>query len=243
MSQPVQNLRHARQLMPLRQGWTIDHQYRHAQRPRGIQLGTSSAAACVLGHNQFNSVALHQRPVIRFRKRPARDNYLAIRHGQSAGFIHQPQQIAMLRLGGEILKVHAPNGQKDTLRRAGQGSHCAVDIRNMLPAIPFLRHPGRAVQRHQWHSGVAAGCNGITAHLRGKGMGGVDHMGDRMGAKVPRQPVYAAKTTHTNWQGLRTRVINPSGVGIGCRDALTGHGFSQRVGLCGAAKDQEMCHA
>ncbi len=243
MSQPVQNLRYARQFVSLWQDRTVDHQHRQAQRPRGVQLGACAAAACVLGHDQFYVMALHQRPVIRFGKRPARHNHIAIRQGQFTGFIHQPQQVVVLGLGGEVLKVHPPYRQKDTLRQAGQGSHCAADIGNVLPAVPVLRRPGRTSQRSQRQPGIAAGGNGVPAHLRGKGMSGIDHVGDRVIAKVLRQPVRAAKTTDTHGQGLRAGVIDPSGIGIGCRNALRGHRLSQRVGLGRTAKDQEVCHA
>ncbi len=243
MSQPVQNLCDIRQFGPLRQGRTVDHQHRHAQRPSCIQLGTGTGSACVLGHHQLDAVLPHQRLIILKGERTARDNHIAVRQRQRARFINQPQQIVVLGLGGKVLKMHPTNRQKDALRRTGHRGNRTVDIGDVLPSVALLRRPGRAGQRCQCHSGFATRCGGVPAHLRGKGMCGINHMGHRMIPQIIRQPFGAAKPADAYRQGLRARIFNAPGIGIGGWNALFGQGFGQRVGLGRAAKDQEVCHA
>ncbi len=243
MSQPVQNLCDTRQLGPLRQIRTVDHQHRHAKRPCGVQLGARAGAARVLGHHQLNAVLPHQRLVIRKGERPARDNDIAVRQRQRARFIDKPQQIAVLRLSGKVLKMHPTNSQKDALRRTGHRGDCTVDIGDVVPSVALLRRPCRAGQRGQCHSGFATRCDGIPAHLRGKGVGGINHVGHSLVAQVTRQTFGTAKPADAYRQRLRARVFNATCIGISGWNALFGHGFGQRVGLGRATKDQEVCHA
>lgn len=243
MSQPVQNLSNARQFHPLRQGRTVDHQHRQAQRPRGIQLGPRAKAACVLGHDQLDLMTLHQRLIISQSERPARDNNIAVRQRQVARFIDQSQQVAVLGLGSKVVKMHPAHGQKHQLRRTGKRGNCAVDIRNMVPAVSVLFHPRRTGQRSQRHPNLLASGHRIGTHLRGEGVRGVDHMGYSMVAQIGGQTGNAPEPAYAHRQRLRARIVDPTGIGVGRWDAPFGHGFGQGVGLGGAAKDQEMCHA
>lgn len=243
MSQPVQNLCDIRQFGPLRQGRTVDHQHRHAQRPRRVQLGARAGSACVLGHHQLNAMLLHQRAVVGLGERPTRDNHVAMRQRQAIRFIDKPQQIVVLGLGSKVLEVHPTHGQKDALRGTGQRSNRAIDIRNVVPLISVLNLPCRAGQRGQGHVGFATCSNSVSAHLRGKGMGGIDDMGHFVVSQITCKPFGAAKPSDAHRQGLRARVINAPGVGIDGRNTLFGHGFGQRVSLGRTAKDQEVCHA
>ncbi len=243
MSQPVQNLCDIRQRGPLRQGRTVDHQHRHAKRPRGVQLGARAGAACVLGHHQFNPMLLHQRLILRNRERPARDNHVAMRQRQMIRFIDQPQQVTVLGLGSKVFKMHPTDGQKDALRRTGQRGHRAIDIRDAVPLIAALRFPCRAGQCSQWHSGFAARRDSVAAHLRGKGVGGINHMGHCVVPQIAHQPLGTAESSDTHRQGLRARIFHAPGVGVGGWNTLFGYSFGQGISLGRAAKDQEMCHA
>lgn len=60
------------------------------------------------------------------------------------------------------------------------------------PAVARPRGPWGALQRHKRHAGDAAGRDRVAAHLRGKGMGGVDHLRDAFGVQIGRQPLDAA---------------------------------------------------
>jgi len=243
MSQPVQNLRHTRQFGPLGQDRTVDHQHRQAQRPRGVQLGACTSAACVFGHHQIRSVALHQRPVICFGKGPARYHHVTMRQGQSLGFIHQAQQIVMLGLRREILKMHPAHSQKDALRLTGQYINRPINIRNVTPPVTSLRTPRRTGQRGQWHLCVTTGGNGVLTHLCSKGVGGIDHMRNCVIAQIACQPFDPAKPADAHRQGLGARIVHAPGIRICRPNTLPDHGFSQRISLGRAAKDQEVFHA
>ena len=188
-------------------------------------------------------MALHQRAVFGFGKGATGHDHIRILQGQAVRLIHQPQQVVMLRLRGELLKMHAADGQKHPLRRTGQRLNCGCDIRHAVPLVAGLRAPGRAGQRDQRRLGPATGRNRIAAHLRGKGVGCVDHMADPVVADVGNQPLHAAKSTNPHRQGLRTRGLYPARIGIHRRNPLRGNGFGQRIGLGRAAEDQEVGHA
>ena len=243
MSQPVQNLCNIRQFGPLRQGRTVDHQHRNAQRARSVQLGACTGAARVLGYHQLNAVPLHQLQVILDGERPARDDDVAIRQRQGARLIDQSQQIAVLRLDRKLLKMHPADSQKDLLRRAGQRRNRALDICDVVPLIADLRLPHGAGQGRQRHAGFMTGCDGVAAHLRGKWMGCIDHMRNRAALQVAGQTVNAAKPADPHRQGLRSWIFDTTGIGIGRRDALLGQSFGQRIGLGRATKNQEVGHA
>lgn len=242
MSQPVQNLCNRRQLGPLWQDRTVDHQHWQAKRPRRVQLGPRAGAACVLGHNQLRLVPLHQRAVIGLGKRAAGDDDFGIRQGQFIGRIDQTQQIAMLGLGRELLKMHPTNRKEHALRFDVQRINCGGDIGNVSPVITGLRAPSGSRQRGQWRLRCTAGLNRVSAHLRGERMGRVDHMADPVVADVSDKPLHAAKPTDPNRQRLRARFFDPSCVGIGRRKPLFGNGFGQNVRLGRAAQDKEVGH-
>ncbi len=243
MSQPVQNLRHVRQFGPLRKGRPVNHQHRYAQSARGIQFGACTGAARVLGHNQFNAMLQHQRPVPCFSERSARHDRLAIGQRQCIRFIHQPQQKMMLGLSRKIFKMQAANGQKNAPFRTAQSGNRRAYVRNVLPTISILRAPCRTGQCGKGHPGLAARGNGVCAYLRGKGMGGIDYMSDRVVRQVTGQAFSTSEPCNTHRQGLRSWIVYPTGIGIGCRDALIGQRFGQCICLGRATKDQEVGHA
>ncbi len=242
MKQPVQNLSDLRKFGPLRQNWAIDHQHRQAQRPRRIQLGARPRAACVLGHDQLRPMVLHQRPVVSFGKRPSGGDHLCVRQGQSVGLIHKAQQVTVLRLGRKIFKMHSANCKEDTLSIAGQCVDGGSDIGHVMPDIAGLRHPGRAGQRCQWRPRRGARLNRVPAHPGRKWMGRVHDMGDGIVTDIGGQTFRTAETANPYRQGLRTRVFDPSSVGIHSRNPLFRNSFGQRIGLGRSAKDQEVCH-
>ncbi len=242
MRQPVQDLRDICQLGPLRQGRTVYHQNRQAQRPCGIQFGPRAGATRILGHNQLRLVALHQLPIIFNRERPPRNNHLAVGQRHSFWFVHQPQKVVMLRLSGEIMKMHAANCQEDAAGWTGQSFNRSFNIRYVLPVISVLRDPGRPGQSGQGRCSPRTGIHSIPAHLRCKGMSRIDNMADAVLVNVPRQSRCTAKPTHAHRHGLRARVIDTSGVGIGSGNALIGNRFCQSIRLGRATKNQEVGH-
>jgi len=229
MKQPAQHLIYGQKLGPVRQNGSIDHQNRHAKRPRGVQLGARTGSTRVLGYDQRAAMPFNQRLVIFFRKGAARNHNLTIRQRQGFGRVDQSQKIVMLGLRGKILKMHPTYCQKDALRRAVQRRNSCGDIRHMLPPVPLLRDPFGACERRQFNPGIPTGRHRIAAHLRGKRMGCVDHMADPVVSYVLHEAFDTTETTNPNRQGLWARITHPSGVGIGRRDATFRHGLRQRI--------------
>ncbi len=242
MKQPVQNLCDLRKLGPLRQNRAVDHQHGQAQRPRRVQLGARARAACVLGYDQLRAVALHQRPVVSFGKRPSGNDNLCVRQGHSVGVIHQTQQVAVLGLGGKVFKVHTANGEENAPGFAGQRVDSRCNVLDAIPVVAGLRCPRRAGQRGQWRPHRGACFNRVPAHPGRKWMGRVHDMGDGVLMDIGGQTFRTAETANPYRQGLRTRVFDPSSVGIHSRNPLFRNSFGQRIGLGRAAKDQEVCH-
>ncbi len=221
----------------------VDHQDRKAKGAGGGDLGDGTFAASVLGDNDVNLMVTQQRGVARHIERPARHDRLSLGKGQGAGRrIDQPQKVVMLRLDRKGLKVLATDGQKDALWRAGKGCSGGEDVGDMGPAVTLARHPRRALQRDQGRAGCRAGGDGIGAHLRGEGVGGVDHMGDRLIRKVGPQPFNPAKATHAHVDRLAHWRLGPAGVGVDAGKASVGNGLCHQVRLGRAAEEEDACH-
>ncbi len=242
MRQPVQDLRDIRQLGPLRQGRPVYHQNRQPQRPCGIQFGPRACAARILGYNQLRTVTFHQGPILFNRERASRNDHISIRERQSVRIVHQPQKIVMLRLGCEVMKMHAANCQEDAAGWTRQRFDCTVNIPYVLPVVSSLRDPGRPRQRGQWHRGLSAGFHRMTAHLRGKGMGRIDNVADAVLADVLHQPLCTTKPANAHGHGLRARAIDTSSVGIRGGNTLIGNRFCQSIRLGRTTKNQEVGH-
>ncbi len=242
MRQPVQDLRDICQLGPLRQGWTVYHQNRQAQRPGGIQFGPGACATRILGYNQLRMVTFHQGPVLFNRKRAPRNDHIAFRKRQCVRIVYKPQKIVMLRLGCEVMKMHAANCQEDAAGWTSQSFNRSFNIRYVLPVISVLRDPGRPGQSGQGRCSPRTGIHRISAHLCRKGMSRIDNMADAVLVNVPRQSRCTTKPAHAHRHGLRARVIDTSSVGICSGNALIGNRFCQSIRLGRATKNQEVGH-
>lgn len=244
MSQPSQNLRRSGCLSTVRNRWTVDHDDRKTKRAGGGDFGISPGAACVFGHDDVDGMGPHQGFVIGLRERTARYENLRSRQGRSGLWrVHQTQKVEVLRVGGELRKVHPPHSQHDALGRPVQRGDGACDVWHMGPSVTGPRLPRRAGQGDQRNTGLRASGNGVSAHLRGEGMRGVNHVRDFMGAKIFSKPVRTAKTTDPLGQGLARRPINSARERHNACDPGIGQRLRQRRRLSGAAKDQEVrCH-
>ena len=203
MTQPVHHLGHAMRLSPLRDCRSVNHDDRQAQRAGSGDFGIGSGAARVFRHNQINAVFPHQRSVVRFGKRPARHKHMVIGKGwRGLGRIDETQQVEMLRVGRKLRQMHAPHGQHDALGRLIQRINGPCNVGHLGPAISVLRRPRLSGQCQQRHIRLCAGGHRIPAHLRRKGVGGVDHMCDLLGTQMLHQPINTTKTPDALWQGL-----------------------------------------
>ena len=184
----------------------------------------------------------HQRLIARHVERPARHDDLG-RKGQGAGgVIHQPQKIAVLRLRREGVDVLTADGQENPLRGSCQRCDGGLNVCHMCPAVTLPWHPGRTFQRDQRRAGGRASSDGIAAHLRGKGVRGVDHMGDPLGLKVGAKPRHPAKSADPHVDRLAHRRLGPPGVGVDARKPRLRDGLRHKVRLGRAAQKQDACH-
>ena len=241
MTQPRHHISHAIGLGPRRDVGTINHDNRQAKGTGGFDLGIGTGAACILGYDQINAMVLHQRAIVLCRKRAARHQHMVIgKRRRTAGRINQTQQIEMLRIGGEVVQMHASDRQHDTRRRAVKGSHRTVNVGHMGPGIAGLCRPRRTGQRDQWHVCSSASGDGIMAHLGGKRMGGINHMGHGMRRDIVAQPLYSAKTTDTLGQWLAFGSLYTTCETDGPGQPRCSDGSAKRRGLGCAPKDQKV---
>jgi len=239
MIDPVQNRSHVMGLGAAGQCGSVDHDHRDSKGTGGQQLGLRAGSARVFGDTTRDPVVAHQRQIAIGGEWPAIQHDLMIgKRQRSIGRINQAQQIEMLRVGREFGQMHPADGQKNTLGRAVQRGNGPGDVGHMGPVVLRGGLPRRAGQRDQRRAGLLGGDNGVVAHLRGKGMGRVNHMGDVMVADIARQPIDPAKPA----RALRQRLADRSGYttcqryGSGQPNAV--HCVAQGCGFGRAAQDQ-----
>lgn len=162
---------------------------------------------------------------------------------QRLGRIDEPEQVVVLRLVREIRKVHAPHGEHHALARARKRLHRPGNVRNIDPAVALLRLPRRAGERDQRHLRPCAGSHGVGAHLRGKGVGGVNDMGDARLGQVVRKPLDPAETADAQRQRLRGGIGHAPGHRDRAVQPCIGKGAAKARAFGGAAKHEKVaCH-
>lgn len=239
MTKPAQNRSDIMGLGARGQGGPVDHDDRNAKRACGKDFGLRAAAARVLGHHAGDAMMAHQRQIARGCERPAIQHHRMIgkRRGR-IGRIDQAQQIEMLGIEGKFGQMHSAHGQQDTFARPPQrGARCG-NIGHMDPAIARFRLPRRTAQRNQRRSRDLRGVDGIAADLRGKGMGCIDQMADRVIADIARQPAGPAKAANAARKRLWRGPVDASGQRYRAGQSGRRHGGAKRRGLGCAAKDQ-----
>lgn len=237
---PLQHGIHSRNLGSRRQVWSIDHDHRDTQFARSGQLGFCSHSARVFADHKFNAVLLHQRPVPRHIKRSTRHhNRMMGQRRWRFRLINQAQHIVMLRLRRKGGHIQLAQRQKHTFGITGQSPHGAVNVRNMRPLISILRLPSRTGQRDQICTSLLTSLKRIPAHLRGKGMRGIHHMGDVMLLQILDQSSHTAKASHPRGQRLRLGAGHTSGVRKHGLNITLRQGARQEAGLGCATEKKE----
>lgn len=241
--QPVQHFSDAVNLSAHWQSGTVNHQDLEAQLPRRNQLGSRAIAAGIFADDQINAVLPEKCDIVFHSERPPVYHHRAVRKRQCVfGRIHQPQQIMVLRLRRERLKLHATDCQHHFAGWPGQRIHSRLNIRHSLPAISFNGFPVRTGQSKQRNTGVLSRHHRVATHLSGKGVSGVNQVSKVLNAKKIRQSVSAPETAGANSNGLFFRRLNTSGVAVKRIDIAGSQSFGQRIGFCGATKDQDFYH-
>lgn len=243
MTQPIQNLRDRSHRLSRGQTGPVDQNHRQAKPARGNQFGLGAGAARILGYDMRDVMGTQQGLVAFGREWAARDHGLRIRQGQGAfGRIDQPQQIMVLRLGGEGCKMLLADRQKHPGGQIGQGGDGGFQIGHMLPMVPGTCLPGRTFQPQKRYFRLYAGGNRIFAHPGGKGMRGVDHMADRLGAQIVDQPGHTAKPADPRWQRLGDGGCGSACIGKHRIEPGRVHRTRQLACFGRAAQDEESRH-
>ena len=241
MTQPALHVINAMRFGARRDCGSVDHNDRNAQLTCGNDLGLGTFATGIFGHDKIDPVFFHQRPVAFERKGPAIHDDRRFRKAQSfAGRVNQTQDVGMLRVHGKVGQMHTPDSQQHTFSRTFQRVDRSGNVRDVGPLIAGLGLPRRTGVGQKRNARFCAGRDGIAAHLRGKGMRRVDHMGDRIVAQIAGQPFGPAKATNAQRHALRCGPRNASGHGNSAMHSGVCQNGAQAAALGGAAKDQEV---
>ena len=243
MIEPAHHVVRGMQFRARGQGRPVDHQDGYAKGARRHDFGLRAGAACIFGDDKVDGVRLHQFAVAFERERPAIDDQAVARQGRrGGGRIDETQQILMLRLGEEGIRMHTPQREHDAAGRTRQRCDRSRDVSHMGPAIPFLRAPCRARQGDMRDAGQAGGLDRMGAHRRGEGVGRVDQMSDAMHTQIIDQPGHAAKPADAHGDGLRHRPVGAPRIAERCRNTLIRQQSGQRARLRCAAQQQDIVH-
>ena len=243
MTKPCHHLCDAAHPVPGRHLWAVDQDDGQAQLPRGNQLCLCPRPARVLGDDMADAMCAHQGKVAVNGEGASVDHHRGLRQRQGGfGRIDKAQQIVVPGFGGKGRKRLLADGQKDPRATVRHGGNGGFGIRHKRPSVACLRGPCGPHHDQQRNTGGGAGGGCIAAHLRGKGMGGIDNMAYPVRGQVRHQPRNAAKTTNPHGQGLR--LWHPGAPGIGKHRVKPGPGYGggQLACLGGATKDQDARH-
>lgn len=241
MTQPRQHLRHRGCDITRRQGWPVDHDNAQAQGAGGQYLGLGPGTACVFGDDMGDVVRLQKGGIACDIKRAACDDDAGVRQGHTFGRIDQPQQVMVLGFGGKAIKVLLANRQENPRGRIGQAGNRARHVGDMGPKIAGLGLPRGAFKGQKRHAASKACRDRIPAHLGGKGVGGIDNVGNPVAAYIMTQPRHAAKAADPRGQGLRHRMGRATGIGKHRVQPKCGKGRG-KVACFGGSPQQEKAH-
>ena len=240
-AKPSHHLRYRGRCAAHRHCRTINQNHRQTQRPSRFQLGGGTTAAGIFGHQMGNAVLQQQRTITLHSERATGDDYLRISQRQIRHRIDQAQQV-MVRgaLGGrrKQQQVLPADGQKNPRWRGRQCGDGAVYVSNTLPLVAGLRLPSGALEGQQRHARSGAGIYRIAAHLRGKRVGGIDHMGDALRLQPVAQTGHTAKAADAGRQRLSDGRGGATGIRKNSIGAGIGQSARQLAGLGGAAQQQ-----
>ncbi len=243
MIEPVQDILKPRAGGACWHLWPVNHHHRQAKRPCRVELGSCAGTPGILGNNDVDPVIAHQGLIRGHLERPTRNHDAYVDKRQLAlGRINQPHQVMMLRLVGEEIQVLLANGQEHTHGVVWQGSRRRGQIGNVPPVVIGSGLPRWSFKGRKRHTNLRAGAHGIRGHLRGKGMRGVDHRLDLLGAEIGRQPVNTAKPADPHGQGLRHGRCCTPGIGEDRVITTLGQGPRQARRFAGAAQNKDAWH-
>lgn len=204
MREPAHHLICAGKALTAGQRGAVDQDDREAERACGVNLGARACAAAVFGDDERYALIAQKREIAFIGERAAGDDGLGAWKGQRRiGRIDEANEVVVLGPRGKAGDMLFSDGEKDACGRSGQRGNSGVDIGHALPPVALGGLPRRALKRGQSDARFGAGFGGVVAHLGGKRMGGVNHMGDVFVLQVGREAFRPAKPAKTRGQRLR----------------------------------------
>lgn len=222
----------------------VDHDDEQPKLTRGGNFGIGTCTARVLRNHDVDLMVAQKLQVLRLAERAFGNDGFDLRQGDVRPHrINQPQEIVVLGLRSKRADMHAANGQKHTGRSAIQRSDRTHNVRHAGPHIAVGLGPRRAGQSQERDVCVGAGLNGVTAHLRGKGVGGVNHVGNGLGFQMLFQSRRAAKTANARGQRHGDWAFDAPSKRQGGSQPGLGDGGSQQARFGCSTQDQDVwCH-
>lgn len=204
MTQPAHDLRWAVHLPSGRHGGAIDHDHGQPQAAGSHQFRFRAAASCILADDNLDGMVAHQ-GYIAFGSEGSTIDNQAVAGQRWSRFrrVDEAQQVVVLRLRCKGLHMHPAERQHYIAGRASQRRDRRIDALGMGPAITGDRRPGRTGEGDMCNARKVRSFDGMGAHRRGKGVGGVDKVRHAMVPQVISQPGDAPKAADPYRYGLR----------------------------------------
>lgn len=226
-----------------RDGGAVDQDDRDVQAAGGFQFRIGPRAACVLGDDMGDAVVAQKGGVGGFVEGAFGDEDSRVRQGQRGfGFVDEAQDVVVLGLACETVERLLADGEKHTGGRGGKRACRLFGVGNSGPAVGGRGGPWRAFEGEKRGLRLRAGGDGVGAHGRGEGVGGVDHVGDAFGLQVMRKALGAAETADARGQRLGYWGIGASGVGEDRVDAFGGEMLCEGARFGRAAEEEDARH-
>jgi len=241
-AQPLQCLSHRARRGPVGNGRPVDQDHGAAECARRVQLGLRTQPPGVLGHHMGDPVLAQQGKVVGQCEGAAVQYHGALSSGQLETRVDQSQQKPVPADVQKGLHVLPADGQEHPGWLGGQSGHCRGEIGHVLPVVTRLGLPGRALQCQQRQTQPGTGLHRVAAHLRGEGMGRVDHMCDALGLQVLAQAIDAAEAAHPRGQGLGHGGVGAARVGKHRIHVRGGQRLGQPARFGGATEQEDTLH-
>ena len=242
MTKPMQDPGHRGESESWGRVGAIDHDNRHSKCARGGQFGIGATAAGVLGDDEGDTMIAQQGEVIGRFKRATGDDGRRKRKDRRRGWINEAQQVVVMRGGGEQRQGLATDGEEDAGGGQGQVVYRFFKALHDGPFVALLRLPDRTLKGGEGQGKGHTCGSSVMAHLRGEGMGCVDHMRDLLVGQISNQALYAAKAADPLGQGLRHGVGGATRIGKDSVDPSRGKGTGQQAGFGCAAEQKDALH-
>ena len=243
MTEPAHDFVHVPRNVSFGQMRPLDQDNRHTQLARGCELCARSIAARVFGNDMGDAMRAQQGQVAFDCERATRQQSLNLQQWQcSFRGIDEAQQVEVLRPGGEGCESLFANREEDPGGSLRQSRNGGLYIAHVSPVIAGFCDPRQAFIGDKRRSGLGARKDGMAAHLRRKGMRGVDDVRDLLSVEGADEPVDPAEATHARRQWLFNGHRRASRIGENRGHCCFGQGQCYPGRLGRAAEKKDACH-